>query len=316
MPIKGLVVTALAAGTLSVLFTAALLPALKRLKVAQPINEYVTEHNAKSGTPTMGGIGFVLSAFMVGVIGTRFLMTSVVTGLVFLLYAALGFVDDFLKIRYAKNEGLTPKQKVFFQVVIALLAAFFCLRTERTFVYIPFSGGKTLEMGWLYVPFAAFVLLATTNCVNLTDGLDGLASSCAIPAFGFLGAVGYLRGGECELIFSIAIAAALVGFLPFNVYPARSFMGDTGSLALGGLLACLALFSGNALYVPLVGFCFVWSGLSVIIQVLHYKRTKKRVFLMAPFHHHLQHEGKSEPLISAIYFAVSVLFGLLALLGV
>ena len=312
---KPIAAAALCAIVSSFLFTRLLLPALKKLKAGQPINEYVVEHKKKSGTPTIGGAGFLLASLICVLIANKADMTTIAECCVFFFFAALGFADDFLKIRYSKNEGLTPIEKTAFQIAIALIASLFCVRTERTILYIPFSGGIKIDLGLWFIPFATFVFVATANCVNLTDGLDGLATSSAIPAFFFVGVLCALRNCEKESLFAIVSAAALIGFLPFNANPAKIFMGDTGSLAIGGLLACLTVFSGNALYIPIVGICFVWSGVSVIVQVLHYKRTKKRVFLMAPFHHHLQHKGMSENAISSLYFCVSSAFGLLAVLA-
>ena len=262
----------------------------------------------------MGGIIFVVPSVILSAFFTGLDMTALVACGLTLFYAAIGFADDFIKIKFNKNEGLTPLQKIVFQLLGALLAAAFAVRTEKTLVFIPFTD-VFFDFGFWYFPFVAFVFLSLTNCVNLTDGLDGLAASSSVPVLFCVSALAFLNGGEQGLsLFAFVFAFSLVAFLFFNVYPAKVLMGDCGSLATGAAISCIACFSGNALYSALSGVCFVISGLSVIIQVLHYKRTKKRVFKMAPFHHHLQHSSVSEPRIAMLYFIISLLASLVCFL--
>ena len=279
-------------------------------------------HLKKSGTPTMGGVillmGWLLAA-LIGV-GEGFSVVLPVL-LVMVLCGLMGFLDDFIKVSTGTSMGLLPYQKVLLQFVISLLAAAWLYKSEGvgSSILLPFSG-RSWDMGFFYVPFALFVLMGTMNGVNLTDGLDGLAAGISLiiqlsfillfslmpVALKFEGwtwaSVKY--GGMA--VFSAAGAGALMGFLLFNAYPARVFMGDTGSLALGGVIAMEALVSRSPLLLPLMGICFVLSVLSVMIQVSSYKLRKgKRVFKMAPLHHHFELMGISEPRITAMYMLLT-----------
>ena len=282
----------LVSGGLSAALCAALLPLLKRARAGQYILGYVREHKSKSGTPTMGGLAFVcaaaLAAIPFGLYADRHVAVAVTFGCA---YAAVGFLDDFLKLRRRSNLGLRAYQKILFQLAVALLAGLYCYRAGLTSLHLPFWGGAADIGGWV-VPLTAFAFVALTNCVNLTDGLDGLAAS------------------SCFWYF--AALAALI-FLLFNTHPASVFMGDTGSLGLGGFAAAIAALSGNLLYIPLLGVVFVCSGISVILQVIYYKKTKKRLFRMAPLHHHLQQCGFSESKIACAYSFVTAAAGLLCL---
>ncbi len=296
--------------------TLIILPILKRLKAGQYILGYVKEHKDKSGTPTMGGLAFVAAVIIVGLCvcgldDARVNLTLAVTA----GFTAVGFLDDFLKIYHKQNEGLKPYQKIIFQLAIAAVAAAFCYINGLTKVFLPFGGGYSFELGWGIIPFVLFVFLATVNCVNLTDGLDGLAggtSSVYLLIFGLL----LIAQGNGLAPLAFTATGALFAFLVFNVNRASLFMGDTGSLALGGFISCLSVFSGNALYIPVIGIMFVISGISVIVQVIYYKRTRKRVFLMAPLHHHFQMKGYSESKIAYCYSALTALVGILCLIFV
>ena len=225
----------------------------------------------------------------------------------------VGFFDDFLKIYRKDNQGLKPYQKILFQTAIAIIAAVYCYVNGITKLNIPFSGGITLDLKWGIIPAVLFVFLATVNCVNLTDGLDGLAGGTSLVYFAFFGVVLALTANGLSTLCFVAVGA-LAAFLLFNVNRAAVFMGDTGSLALGGLIACVSVFSGNALYIPVLGIMFVISGITVIIQVIYYKRTKRRVFLMAPLHHHFQMKGYTECKISYAYALITSLIGILCLI--
>lgn len=282
----------------------------------------------------MGGISFTLSAFIITLIlarGEKSLAVQILA--VTLGFGIIGFLDDFIKVRFKRNEGLTPLQKIFFQVAVAVVTAIFAYRSPYAgdTVYLPFTL-RALNLGWFALPLYAFAFIAFANAVNLTDGLDGLAAksgaaySCFFTAV--LAVIVYyvgVRPDEAEeygnlIVFSLALTGALCGFLVYNSFPARIFMGDTGSLALGGALAGLAVTSRLVLFSPIIGVVYVVSCLSDVIQVLHYKRTKRRVFLMAPFHHHLERKGWHENRIVTAYalttFAAGTITLLLVLLSI
>lgn len=304
----------LAAFAASLILTALLTPLLKRLKAGQYILGYVKEHKDKGGTPTMGGIAFIagiiaLAPAFYGVGNRTVNLTLVIVG----GFMFVGFLDDFLKIYRKDNQGLKPYQKIIFQTAIAAIASAYCYMNGLTKLEIPFGGGLSFDIGAWVIPLTLFVFLATVNCVNLTDGLDGLAGGTSMTFLVILGVMAAVRGQFCD-IFSFLGAGALAAFLVFNTNKAALFMGDTGSLALGGLIACLCVFSGNTLYVPIIGITFVLSGISVIVQVIYYKRTGKRIFLMAPLHHHFQMKGHSECKISYVYALVTALTGITCLL--
>ena len=297
----------------SVLLLMLILPLLKRLKAGQYILGYVKEHEKKSGTPTMGGLAFICAIIIVGFCmlgfgGGEANLTIAVTA----AFMVVGFLDDFLKIFHKKNEGLKPYQKIIFQTAIATVAALFCWFNGKTFLNVPFIG-KSVDIGWAIIPLVIFIFTATVNCVNLTDGLDGLAGGTSCAYLLILGIMLCMSGVSYGVLCFIGIGA-VAAFLVFNTNKAAIFMGDTGSLALGGFISCLSVFSSNSLYIPLVGIMFVISGISVIVQVIYYKRTSKRVFLMAPIHHHFQMKGYTECKITYAYFALTCLVGIICLI--
>lgn len=297
----------------SALLLMLILPLLKRLKAGQYILGYVKEHEKKSGTPTMGGLAFICAIIIVGFCmlgfgGDEANLTLAVTA----AFMVVGFLDDFLKIFHKENEGLKPYQKIIFQTAIATVAALFCWFNGKTFLNVPFIG-KSVDIGWGIIPLVIFIFTATVNCVNLTDGLDGLAGGTSCAYLLILGIMLCMSGVSYGVLCFIGIGA-VAAFLVFNTNKAAIFMGDTGSLALGGFISCLSVFSGNSLYIPLVGIMFVISGISVIVQVIYYKRTSKRVFLMAPIHHHFQMKGYTECKITYAYFALTCLVGIICLI--
>ena len=310
---------------ITIIFGLAVIPLLKRVKFGQPILKYVKMHEGKNGTPTMGGLFFIFPIaavfFIFNGTNTRIATVSVAIGLFYML---VGFLDDFLKIKLKHNEGLKPYQKIIFQTAIALLAGGFAFVNGLSVIYIPFVK-KTVDIGFYIVFAVAFVFIAITNSVNLTDGLDGLCGNVSVFYFAIITVIiglernfGFpmLKEEEYSSLFSLifAIVGGTLGFLIFNVPKAKVFMGDTGSLALGGLAGAISVFSGNILFIPIIGWAFVWSSLSVIIQVVHFKRTKRRVFLMAPFHHHLQMKGYTETQISFYYSVFTVIIGAVAVI--
>lgn len=301
--------------SLSLILCALEIPLLKKLGAGQNILHYVKEHRDKGGTPTMGGLAFLLAASVTALVfgvGTdKPLYVAVAVGLAYML---VGFLDDILKKRRGDNLGLRPYQKIVFQLALAVLAAVYCCLNGLTVLRIPFTQ-LAFDIGWGMFPLAVFVLIATVNSVNLTDGLDGLAGSVSAAFFAFLGMLIVAQGQSEGLArLSFALTGALLAYLIFNVNRASVFMGDTGSLSLGGFAACCALFTGNALVIPIAGIMFVLSSISVIIQVIYYKKTGKRVFLMAPLHHHFQEKGYSEAKIAYVYTVVTLMAGMALLL--
>ena len=312
---------------LGFLFTAVPGPAvirfLKRMNFRQTERkEGPQSHLSKTGTPTMGGVFLLLGWLLAVLVSAREGLSLVLPVLlVMVLSGLMGFLDDFIKISTGSSTGLLPYQKILLQFVISLLAAAWLYRSEGVgpAITLPFSG-KTFDLGFFYIPFALLVLIGSMNGVNLTDGLDGLAAGTSMIiqvsfvilfglmplAGGFAGWTGQSADYEGMAVFSAAGAGALMGFLMFNVYPARIFMGDTGSLALGGVIAMEALVLKSPLLLPLMGICFMMSVLSVIIQVGSYRfRDGKRVFKMAPLHHHFELMGISEPKITAMYMLLT-----------
>ena len=300
----------------SILLAPLVISVCKKLKASQSILHYVDKHAQKEGTPTMGGFIF-LFAMLVSIFflisEQRF--SSFFLILVTLSYALLGFLDDFLKVHFHHNEGLKPYQKIIGQFGLALIVA----------LYIYFSGrtslnffGLNFDIGFFIIPLVILVLLATTNSVNLTDGLDGLAGGVSFVYLLIFGIILTLAG-NAEMnnlaLVTFSLCGGLLGFLVVNSYPAKIFMGDTGSLALGGFIGTLAVLTGLELILPIMGVMFVLSALSDIIQVLHYKRTKKRVFLMAPLHHHFEQKGVHENRIVVVYIVITTVMCLSVLGG-
>ncbi len=291
-----------------------LIPILKKLGARQNILSYVKEHQNKSGTPTMGGLAFVLAAVLSAAIFAEKTKAFAVALAVGIAYLAVGFLDDLLKKLRGKNLGLRPYQKIVFQLAVAVMAGIYCCLNGLTVLKMPYSHAA-YDIGWGMLPLGVLVFVATVNSVNLTDGLDGLAGSVSAVFFAVLAALLLLQGEAPALAaLCIALVGALCAFLLFNVNKASVFMGDTGSLSLGGFAASAALFSGNALAVPVLGATFVLSSISVILQVIYYKKTGKRIFLMAPVHHHLQEKGYTEAKIAYVYSAATLVLGLTLLI--
>lgn len=305
-----------------------LLPLLKRKKAGQEILEYVKEHSYKSGTPTMGGIAIILAMLTAALIFGKGKFVYITLAVAF-AYGVTGFLDDSIKIRYKRNLGLRPYQIIILQLSIALIVAFVVYKNEliRGDVYIPFTK-NTVSLGWGVIPLVVFIFIATTNSVNLTDGLDGLAASTTLVYMAGIAAIIAIVAADADknglslyvkeyqglLTVCFATVGSLAGFLLFNCFPAKIFMGDVGSLALGGVVACVSILGRLSLYIPILGVMFATSAVSDIIQVVHYKRTKRRVFLMAPFHHHLQKKGLSETRIGFLYSTITGIVALICVL--
>ncbi len=305
-----------------------IIPLLKKLRAGQTVLRYVKQHKNKNGTPTMGGLFFIPASVIIYLVFCGFLnriANAVIS--IGLAYLCVGFLDDFIKVKLSRNEGLKAYQKIIFQAGIALLAGLFCYFNGLTVAYIPFVK-KTVNFGVWIIPFTFFVFIAITNSVNLTDGIDSLASTTSISYLLFLAILIFIEKNnfsylylkekeyECLIILCASLIGSIIAFLIFNAPKAKVFMGDTGSMSLGGFIGAISIFSSNSLFIPIIGICFLISTLSVIIQVLYFKKTKgKRVFLMSPYHHHLQMKGYSETQISLYYSIITCIMGVLSIIS-
>ncbi|MEE1048960.1 MAG: phospho-N-acetylmuramoyl-pentapeptide-transferase [Clostridia bacterium] len=295
------------------------IPVLRRLKFGQEIREEGPKwHAKKSGTPTMGGLIFISAiilmtaiCYMTGVlfgidvpVGMEIVMLLVIS----VVYGIIGFIDDYIKVILKRNLGLTAKQKFLMQLVAAV--AFVCWavygQNVSTEVQIPFIG-VGIDFGWFFIPFATIVILATVNSVNLTDGLDGLATCITIVVAVFFMLFAEIKEiNTAVALFAAILLGSLVGFLLYNKYPAKVFMGDTGSLFLGGAVCGMAILLEQPLALLIVGFVYVMESLSVILQVISFKTTGKRIFKMSPIHHHFEMCGWSEKKVVAVFSLVTL----------
>jgi len=305
---------------LSALAGYGVLPILRQLKAAQFIREDGPRaHLKKAGTPTMGGIFFVPVAVLVALVWTRFSSVTVAASLLTLSYGAIGWLDDWQVMRHRSNKGISPKLKLLLQVGFAIAFCAWAMATqgtEITSVALPL--GLTLPLGFLFWPLAGFVLVAESNATNLTDGVDGLMGGAGAIAFFGLGVV--IAPAHPDLmVLCMALSGSCLGFLAHNRNPAKVFMGDTGSLALGGALAAIGILSGNLFGLLIVTLLFFAETLSVILQVGYYKATKgpdgkgKRLFKMAPLHHHFELSGWSELQVVGVFYVISAMFATLAI---
>ena len=307
------IVFAAASFIIAAVLMALLLPVLRRLKAGQSIREEGPQaHMIKAGTPTMGGLAIILGFVISNIIfcieykdHSVFTDTAVIC-LVTLLYAGIGFIDDYIKVVKKRNLGLTAIQKLALQIIVAAAVAVYSGLNYGTTISLPILG-LNADLRWLYFPFAVFVVVAMTNAVNLTDGLDGLASSVtAIVALCF--AV-ISRNNLSSFGAAVTLYGCCLGFLLFNHYPAKVFMGDTGSLALGGALSAIAIISKNEFVLPVAGIIYVIEALSVIIQVFVFKtQNGRRFFRMAPIHHHFELGGMKEKNIVIMFCAITTVF--------
>jgi phospho-N-acetylmuramoyl-pentapeptide-transferase len=296
-----------------------MVPLLKRMKIGQRISSYMNfAHRSKEGTPTMGGLIFIISTIVV--MGVLLITKKVsfnndlkIVLFVFVSYAIIGFLDDFLSIKRHNNEGLTEIQKLLLQVVIALVFFFMYVRNGGQTALIVSTLHINIEMGWVYGLFILFLLVGGSNAVNLTDGLDGLAGGLSIICFLIYGMIAwnspYLAGSEDIAIFCFILVGGLLGFLVFNAHPAKIFMGDTGSLALGGTLATVAILTHREFSLIVIGGVFVIETLSVILQIASVKIRGKRLIPMAPLHHTFEKLGWSETDIVRLFYVVGFILG-------
>lgn len=314
---------AVIAFAVSMLVTARMIPFLKEKQFGQFIREDGPQaHLSKAGTPTMGGVAMV-AGITVALIASAFITGSFGADKLAILlsmygFGFVGFVDDYNKIAKRQNEGLTPRQKIALQLLFGLALAVFMMMREGTTVLIPFFK-VNVDFGIFYIPFIIFVEVAMANSVNLTDGLDGLASSVSAIVAACFAVIGmfFLGGNEPMAAAGQAVLGATLGFLVYNHYPARIFMGDTGSMALGGVLSATAVVGHVEWLLPIAGLIYVCEALSVIIQVTYFKKTGgKRVFRMAPIHHHFELGGWHETKVVKVFCLFTLVCCVIAVLSI
>ena len=298
------------------------IPFLHKLKFGQQVREDGPQaHLQKQGTPTMGGLVFLTAVVSTSLLYIRDYPRIIPVLFMTVGFGVIGFLDDYIKIVMKRSEGLNPVQKLIGQFIITGIFVYYLVCSDEvgTSMLVPFTGGFEhgiyLDLGFLFIPFVFFVVLGTDNGVNFTDGLDGLCTSVTILVATFLTIISI---GENSGISPItgAVVGSLLGFLLFNVYPAKVFMGDTGSLALGGFVASSAFMMQIPLFIPIIGLIYLVEVLSVIMQVSYFKATHgKRIFRMAPIHHHFELGGWSETRVVAVFSIVTALLCLVAYLG-
>ncbi|WP_339062308.1 phospho-N-acetylmuramoyl-pentapeptide-transferase [Tepidibacillus marianensis] len=309
MELRIIIYTIIASLLISTLLGPLFIPALRRLKAGQSIRDVGPKsHLVKSGTPTMGGIIIYLA-----LIFTVLKFAPHTTNLYLLLFATvgfgfLGFLDDFIKIIKRRNLGLTAKQKLLGQIFVGVVLFYFLQQQGfDTAIYIPgLSWG--IDLKWLYLPFLVFWIVGFSNAVNLTDGVDGLLAGSSAISFGAFSIIALSTSQFEVAIFGAAMVGAVLGFLIFNAHPAKVFMGDTGSLGIGGALAMMAILTKTELLLVIIGGIYVIETLSVIIQVISFQTRGKRIFKMSPIHHHFELSGWSEWKVVMIFWLVGFVF--------
>lgn len=302
---------------LCMLFGVPYVDMLKKKMIGQYIKDVAPEnHVKKQGTPTTGGVfiigAIIMASVIVLLLAQKMTTVALITIITLVFYTFAGFQDDYIKIKGKGNDGLTPRGKLFRQIAIALLPTLFLVTTNPVACNFEI-GNIVLNLKWFYPFFAVFIITGASNAYNLTDGLDGLAAGCGVPAF-IASALISLALGETELaIISASVAGALLGFIKFNKPKAEVFMGDTGSLAIGGLLGTLAVLGKFEFLLIFIGGIFVIETLSVIIQVTSFKLTGKRVFKMAPIHHHFELLGWSEKKVVIVFSTTALILSIIAI---
>lgn len=316
---------------LSLALGLAIIPMLRKFKLGQNVrDDGPKSHLSKAGTPTMGGIIFIIPIVLVSLgLSTRSYDYVIAAVLSTLAFGLIGFVDDFINIYMKRSLGLRAYQKLLGQIIISVLFALFAYRNGGSSIYIPFTSME-LDLGYLYIPIIAFIMVGTVNSVNLTDGLDGLASGVTLIVAATMSIIAafaanvmqedgliYIADNYKNLaIFAAAIAGACLGFLRFNVNPAEVFMGDTGSMALGGAVVAVMVLLRMPLLLPIIGGVYMAESLSVIIQVISFKSRGKRIFRMSPIHHHFELGGMPETRVVAMFMITTALLCLIGLLAV
>ena len=317
-----ILITVLAGGILSGLIGVLLLPVLRALKAGQSIREVgPTWHNNKAGTPMMGGLFFILGS-IICIVGNLAIMVDYTVLYVLALslcFGLVGFLDDFCKAKFKRNLGLTSIQKALLQMAVSAIFVYLLYKQdpERCNIYIPFLNDRFYIHPLLYVFFSMFVMIGCDNAVNITDGVDGLCGSVTVPVMIFFTAVAVAMGKYDLAILPAALTGGLIAYLFFNWHPAKVFMGDTGSLFLGGVVCAMAFALDMPLILILVGFVYIIETLSVILQVTYFKLTHgKRIFKMSPIHHHFEMCGWKEVKIVLVFTAVSALMCTIAWFGI
>lgn len=314
---------------MSVILMPLVIKFFKKKSANQTILGYVENHKEKNGTTTMGGVIFIINTLLLAFVFLRYDTTWFMILMISVFFGVLGLMDDYLKVKYKQNLGLRPYQKIIGQLGISIIFALFVYFSyQGGNIFIPFTE-NSFDIKFWVIPLVVVVLIASSNSVNLTDGLDGLAGKVSLIYLVIFTIITSLvsnhlyQSGETGQILSniqninilsMLFAGAILGFLMFNTSKASIFMGDVGSLCLGGYIGAAACVLGMELILPILGFCFVFSAISVILQVAVFKLKKRRVFKMAPFHHHLQMSGLSEPKIVAIYSAITLCIGIICII--
>ena len=313
-----IVVPVIIAFAISAVLGPIVIPFLRRLKVGQTEKKELESHLKKNGTPTMGGIMILAAIVITSVFYVKDYPRIVPILFMTVGFGVIGFLDDYLKVVLRRSDGLLPWQKMILQIIVTAVFAVYmvCYSDVSLTMLIPFSGGKYLDIGWLAIPVLFIAVVGTVNGTNFTDGLDGLASSVTIMVATFFSVVAVGSNAGIAPI-TCAVVGALLGFLLFNVYPASVFMGDTGSLALGGFVVSTAYMMQMPLFILIVGLIYLVEVLSVIIQVTYFKKTGgKRIFRMAPIHHHFELGGWSETRVVAVFSITTAILCMIALLAI
>ena len=300
-----------------------LIPILKKLHIGQYVSHYVGErHLKKEGTPTMGGLIFIIPTLIALILlyfndSIEISYNLIILIFVFLSYAVLGFIDDYLKIKYHNNKGLSIVAKLLIQMIIALIFFYIFMSNGGNSDLVISSLGIRIPLGWTFGLFILFLLVGTSNAVNITDGLDGLASGLSAIAFFAFGLIswnaGWMEGYQEVAIFCFILAGALLGFLVFNAHPAKVFMGDLGSLSLGAALATIAIITRHELSLALIGGVFVIETLSSLIQIIAIRKFNKKVFKRAPLHHHFEVMGMNEQDIVRYFWVAGLILAMSAI---
>lgn len=312
-----IVIPVIVSFAISALLGPIVIPFLRRLKVGQTERKELESHLKKNGTPTMGGLMILASIIITSVFYVKDYPKIVPILFMTVGFGVIGFLDDYLKVVLRRSDGLLAWQKMLCQIVVTTVFAVYmgCYSDVPLTMLIPFSGGKYLDLGWGAFPVLYLAVIGTVNGTNFTDGLDGLASSVTIMVATFFSVVAIGTNAGIAPI-TCAVVGALLGFLLFNVYPASVFMGDTGSLALGGFVVSAAYMMQMPLFIVIVGLIYLVEVLSVIIQVTYFKKTGgKRIFRMAPIHHHFELGGWSETRVVAVFSIITAILCMIALLG-
>lgn len=313
-----IIMPVIAAFAISALLGPVVIPFLRRLKVGQTERKELESHQKKMGTPTMGGLMIIAAITITSLFYVKDYPKIIPILFMTIAFGIIGFLDDYLKVVLKRSDGLLPWQKMLCQLgVTAVFAVYMAKFSDVSLsMLIPFSDGKYWDIGWMAIPLLFAAVLGTVNGVNFTDGLDGLATSVTIMVATFFSVVAIGTHSGIEPI-TCAVVGALMGFLLFNVYPASVFMGDTGSLALGGFVASTAYMLQMPIFLITVGLIYTVEVLSVIIQVTYFKKTGgKRIFRMAPIHHHFELGGWSETRVVAVFSVVTAVLCLIAFMGI